>query len=275
MKYFLLCLFAVVRTNVACSQSTSAMTFNIRYNNPNDGDNWWELRKAETVKLINYYKPDFLGIQEGLHAQVEYIADNCEHYAYVGVGRDDGKMKGEYTALFYNKSRFTLIEHKTFWLSDNPDQISVGWDASMERICTYGHFVDMSTDLEYHIFNTHFDHRGSLARENSAKLIVSKIKEIGITGQKIIVMGDLNCTPESDPIKVFNSHLDDSGEICESGIYGPIGTFNEFDPSFVPDRRIDYIFSKNLSVKSYRNIDDRRVNNLWPSDHLPILAKFN
>ena len=251
------------------------MTYNIRYDNPDDGDNWWEVRKAETVKLIKYYNPDFLGIQEGLHPQVKYIADHCDQYAYIGVGRDDGKTGGEFTALYYNKSRFTLIEDNTFWLSEKPDQISVGWDASMERICTYGHFVDMTTDLEYYVFNTHFDHRGPIARENSAKLIVSKIKELGIANQKIIVMGDLNCRPDSEPIHAFGSLLDDSGDISANGIYGPVGTFNHFDPSYVPDGRIDYVFSKNLSVASYRNIDDRRSNNLWPSDHLPILVVFN
>lgn len=251
------------------------MTFNIRYDNPKDGDNWWELRKPETVKLINHYSPDFLGIQEGLHSQVEYIVDHCDQYDYIGVGRDDGKKKGEYTALYYNKSKFNLLKEETFWLSDKPDQVSVGWDASMERICTYGHFEDKSTKQECYVFNAHFDHRGPLARENSAKLIVQKIKDLGITSKRLIVMGDFNCRPDSEPIKAFNSLLDDAGEISQTGIYGPVGTFNQFDPAYVPEGRIDYIFSKNLTVASYRNIDDRRINNLWPSDHLPILARFN
>lgn len=249
------------------------MSYNVRYDNPDDGENWWDLRKEETVKLIKHYYPDFLGIQEGLEAQVAYIARHCDRFEYIGVGRDDGKYSGEYTALFYNSARFKLIEETTFWLSDQPDQVSVGWDASMERICTYGHFVDVATKYDYHVFNTHFDHRGPLARVNSAKLIVSKIEELGLDSEKIIVMGDLNCIPDSAPIKVFNSMLDDAGEISTTGIYGPVGTFNHFDPSFVPDRRIDYIFSKNLTVTSYRNVDDRRVNNLWPSDHLPVLAR--
>jgi len=258
----------------AYGQSVSAMTFNIRYNNPEDGDNWWELRKAETVKLINYYAPDFLGVQEALNTQVEYISQHCDQYSYIGVGRDDGKMEGEYTALYYNAARFKLVNEATFWLSDTPNEISVGWDASMERICTYGQFVELSSNMGFYIFNTHFDHMGPLARENSASLIVEKIKQLGISNERIIVMGDLNCLPNEAPISVFKSFLDDSGVVSQSRIYGPVGTFNHFNPSFVPDRRIDYLFSKNLKVLSYRNVDDRRVNNLWPSDHLPVLGVF-
>ena len=255
-------------------QSVSVMTYNIRYDTPKDGDNWWNLRKVEVVKLIDHYSPDFLGIQEGLHTQVEYISDHTNQYSYIGVGRDDGKMKGEYTALYFDNSKFELIFQNTFWLSDKPDQISVGWDASMERICTYGHFRNKFNKAEYYIFNTHFDHRGPLARENSAKLIIKKIKELNILDKSIIVMGDLNCLPDSKPIAAFRSTLDDAGGLAGSGIYGPVGTFNQFDAAFIPDRRIDYIFSKNLKVHNYRNIDDRRVNNLWPSDHLPVLVVF-
>jgi len=195
------------------------MTYNIRYDNPNDGDNWWQNRKSEVVKLINYYQADFLGVQEALHTQVEYISDNTPQYNYIGVGRDDGKMKGEYTALYFDSSKFELIKEETFWLSDNPDQVSVGWDASMERICTYGQFADKVTDNEYYVFNAHFDHRGPLARENSAKLIVKKIIELGIQHEKIIVMGDFNCLPDSKPITAFKSELNDAGALSTSGIY--------------------------------------------------------
>lgn len=270
---FLFSLFTLSLFCVSLSaQSVSAMTYNIRYDNPKDGDNWWQNRKSEVVKLINYYEPDFLGVQEALHAQVEYISDNTSQYQYIGVGRDDGEKKGEYTALYYDSSKFELIKQETFWLSEMPSQVSVGWDASMERICTYGHFRNKVTKNDYYVFNAHFDHRGPLARENSAKLIVKKIRELGILMERIIVMGDFNCLPESNPITAFLTELNDAGELSTSGIYGPVGTFNQFDPSFIPDRRIDYILTKNLKVHSYRNIDDRRTNNLWPSDHLPVIV---
>ena len=275
-RVIVLAVFMFSLSVVPClsGQSIAAMTYNIRYINPNDGENWWELRKDEVADLVNYYEPDFLGIQEGLYAQVTFIEDKCSKYDYIGVGRDDGKKKGEYTAVYFDKDKFELLSQETFWLSPTPSKVSVGWDASMERICTYGHFKLKNSGTTVHIFNTHFDHKGPEARANSAKLIVGKLKKLGIENDRIIVMGDLNCLPESEPIINFQTLLDDTALISPKPIYGPIGTFNRFDPQFIPHRRIDYIFSKNLQVLDHRIIDDRRKNNLWPSDHLPVLVRF-
>ncbi len=247
------------------------MSFNIRYDNPNDGVNTWELRKDEVVGLIEYYHPDFLGMQEGLHHQVRYIEENTSNYAYIGVGRDDGRTKGEYANIFYDTSKYQLLEDNTFWLSETPDKISKGWDANIVRIYTYGKFKHKNSSKEIYVFNAHFDHKGNLSREKSAELIVQKIKALGIENQPLIVMGDFNCLPESAPIKTFKTLLEDGKENASKPFYGPEGTFNSFDPNRILENRIDYIFSKNLNVLSYRHIDDRRQNNLCVSDHLPIL----
>ncbi|MBD0830604.1 endonuclease/exonuclease/phosphatase family protein [Aestuariibaculum sp. TT11] len=246
------------------------MSFNIRYDNPNDKENWWEHRKSDVCKLINYYQPDFLGIQEGLEHQVAFLKNNTANYNFIGVGRDDGKMKGEYSALFFNDSKFELLQEKTFWLSDTPDKVSVGWDASMERICTFGKFKNKNTKKIIYVFNTHFDHIGEKAQEESAKLILKTIKKLKIKKDKLIVMGDLNSEPESKPIRLLKSKLDDGLETAKKAFYGPVGTFNNFDPNAILKNRIDYIFTKNIKVLSYRHIDDRRGNNLCISDHLPI-----
>jgi len=254
-------------------QSIQVMSFNIRYDNPNDDENWWNHRRQEVVELIEYYHPDFVGIQEGLHRQVQYLNSSSSDYNYVGVGRDDGETKGEYTAIFYNSTRYEPIFHHTFWLSETPDKISVGWDASMERICTYGAFQDRRTDKVVHIFNAHFDHIGPVSREMSAKVIVKKIEEFGLEKARIVVMGDLNCEPHEKPISVLNEILDDGQEVTRNPFYGPVGTFNKFDVNQIPDRRIDYIFIRNIMVLEYRHIDDRRKNNLCVSDHLPVMAQ--
>lgn len=258
---------------VIYSQTTSLMTFNIRYNNPNDNENAWDNRKNEVVDLIEHYHPDFMGIQEGLHDQVQFIQNNTTNYKYIGVGRDDGKTKGEYTALYYDATKFELIKHTTFWLSDTPDKISVGWDASMERISTYGSFKNKTTGKTIHVFNAHFDHRGPKARTMSAKLILKKVKEFGLTNEKVVIMGDLNAIPTSDPIVAFKSGMDYSSEISKTKSYGPVGTFNGFKNDIVMKNKIDYIFTKNLEVLSHRHIDDRRQNNLCTSDHLPVLIE--
>lgn len=251
------------------------MTFNIRYNNPDDGENWWENRKNDVVKLLRHYQPDFFGTQEGLLDQLAFIETQLKDYNYVGAGRDDGKQKGEFTAIFYNAQKFELIKSETFWLSETPNQVSVGWDASMERICTYAFFRNRENQSIIHVFNAHFDHLGKEARKMSVKVIQQKIEELGVLKEPLLVMGDFNCVPEDEPIKIFNQFLDDGISLSLNGLYGPQGTFNGFDQNMIPPNRIDYIFSKNIkTIKSYRHINDKRNNGLCVSDHLPVLIAF-
>jgi len=162
----------------------------------------------------------------------------------------------------------------TFWLSETPEKPSVGWDASMERICTYAAFTDKTKNDTLHIFNTHFDHIGEIARENSAKLILKKIEELGLLSKKVIVMGDLNSKPSEAPVSVLKSSLRDAFEFSFKKPYGPIGTFNNFDENIIPENRIDYIFTRNLKVLSYRCINDKRKNALCISDHLPVFTEI-
>jgi len=163
---------------IAFGQTFNVMTYNIRYDNPSDGKNAWSLRKECLVSQIEKYNPAILGIQEGLHHQVLYLDSCFSKYAYIGVGRDDGKTKGEYCAIFYDTLQFRVIESSTFWLSGTPERVSVGWDAALERICTYAIFENVQTGKRILVFNTHFDHIGVIARKKSAQLIVSKEHEI-------------------------------------------------------------------------------------------------
>lgn len=252
----------------------SFMSYNIRYDNPNDNENWWEHRKQEIVQMIHYYHPDILGIQEGLHKQVDFLDQSLRDYSYVGIGREDGKKKEEYTAIFYNTKRFELIESKTYWLSETPNDISIGWDASMERITTYGTFKNRSTKDTIHVFNCHFDHVGKIAQQKSTTLLLHLIQQNNLDKKTIILMGDLNCEPKETPIQNLKTELEDAFEVTHIPAYGPIGTFNQFDSKQIPEKRIDYIFTKNAIVQKYRNIDDRRKNNLWLSDHLPVLIEI-
>jgi len=253
---------------------TKLMSFNIRYDNPNDAENCWENRKEELVQLIDFYSPEFLGIQEGLIHQLEFIIDNLNGYSYIGVGRDDGREKGEFASIIFDTTKFELIDAKTFWLSQTPDAVSVGWDASMERICTFGGFINKNTKDSIFIFNCHFDHIGKISRKMSSELILKKIKEFGLNESSVIVMGDLNCESQDEPLQIVREELDDALEISEKPHYGPLGTYNGFNNSITVKKRIDYIFTKNLKVRSYRHIDDRRKNNLNISDHLPVLVEI-
>ena len=274
IKYFLVILLLSAFAGLAGECQTKMMSFNIRYDNPNDKENWWENRKDELVQLIDYYHPEFLGIQEGLKHQEEIIKNKLQLYDYIGVGREDGKEKGEYAAIFYDTLKYKLIESKVYWLSETPDKVSIGWDASLERITTFGTFRNIENKDTIYIFNTHFDHIGETARKMSSKFIVSKIGELGLYEKKVIVMGDFNSKPDGQPIKILKGLLDDSIEMTQQSSYGPKGTFNGFDKNRIPKERIDYIFTKNIDVLSYRHIDDRRKNGLCVSDHLPVIIKI-
>jgi len=260
--------------NTVYTQSHFLISYNIRYDNNWDVENSWSLRKNSIRQLLNDYNPSIFGIQEGLLNQVDFIDSALIKYDYVGVGRDDGKMEGEFCAIYFDTTRYKIRNNSTFWLSETPDVVSVGWDAALERICTYGLFENKTSGEEFWVFNTHFDHLGVIARKKSSALILKKIKEINTQSLPVILMGDFNSIPDSDPIKILKSDLIDALQISLENLEGPQGTFNGFDMMLPIDNRIDYIFTKNVKVLSYRHIDDRLNNNRHISDHLPVMIEI-
>lgn len=255
-------------------QDISVLTYNIKWDNTNDTVNNWNDRKEAMVSLLKHYQPGIIGMQEVVHGQLNYLVANLPNFASVGVGREDGKEKGEYSPILYDTELLKSLESATYWLSDTPDKISVGWDAALERICTYALFEDLKTKKQFWVFNTHFDHIGVLAREKSAALIVSKIKELNTENLPVVLMGDLNLKPDENPIQFLKKELVDGQSITQKTFYGPTGTFNGFEHDRNLTDRIDYIFVQNFAVESYIHIDDRMENNKHISDHLPVFAKL-
>lgn len=254
------------------AQDFKAMTYNIKYDNVNDTVNNWNDRKAAMVNLIKKYNPEFLGLQEVLFGQLEYLNNSLINHGYIGVGRDDGKQKGEFSPILFDKEKFRLLKSNTFWLSKTPNKISIGWDASMERICTYGLFEHRVSKAKVWIFNTHFDHIGVKARKNSAKLILKEIKRLNSEKLPLVLMGDFNLMPKEKPIRFIKKKMDDAQYISKTPLEGPKGTFNGFDINDPMERRIDYIFTKNLAVNGYIHIDERLASRKHISDHLPVLV---
>ncbi len=267
-------LYAFFVTN-SVSQNISVMTYNVRYGLADDGENSWEYRKDFLASQLNFYNPDIFGTQEGLPFQVKYIDSQLLNHKFIGLSRDGGD-KGEYSAIFYNKGKFEVIEQHTFWLSPTPSKPSKGWDAACPRICTYGLFKDKQTKNKFWIINTHLDHIGIEARKESVHLILKKIKEINTKNYPLVFMGDLNAEPESKPIVSLKSVLNDSKEISNEKPFGPIGTFNAFKFNDSITKRIDYIFiSKNNTIKvnKYAVLSDSK-DLKYPSDHLPVYVEL-
>ncbi|MBC7808771.1 MAG: endonuclease/exonuclease/phosphatase family protein [Akkermansiaceae bacterium] len=246
-------------------------TFNIRYDNPKDGVNAWPNRKDWVRDLIDYHAFDIVGVQEALASQVDFLADG--RFDYVGVGREDGKRAGEFAALFYDRKRFTRRESGTFWLSETPDVPSKGWDADLNRVCSWTQLADKGIgDRDFFVFNTHFDHKGVVARERSAELILAKIKDI-VSAKPFFLMGDLNLTPDTVPVRKLAAALRNSRAVTEAKPYGPSGTFNGFDITRPLEQPIDYIFvSPGVRVLKYAVLPDN-WGARYPSDHLPVLIR--
>jgi len=190
------------------SQDLKVMTYNIRLSLESDKENSWNNRKQETMALMSYYHPDYFGVQEAVPQQMTDIKTTLTDYDYVGVGRDDGKNQGEYSAIFYDKNKLEVTKSGTFWLSETPEKPSRGWDAAYNRVCTYAFFKIKKTGKQFLAMNLHFDHVGDVARVNSAKLILEKIKKLNPKNVPLTLTGDFNLTDDSEPIKIISKSLD-------------------------------------------------------------------
>ncbi len=261
---------------VSNAQSLKVMTYNIRLDVASDGLNNWNLRKDFFTSQIQFYEPDILGVQEARPNQVIDIASSLNQYDAIGIGRD-GIGQGESSNIFYKKDRFSLKESDTFWLSETPNEISKGWDAAYNRVCTYGLFKDLQTKKLFWIFNTHLDHIGTEARTKGIELILSKIKELNTKKYPVIFMGDFNSEPNESRIVALKKRMDDASEVSIEKPFGPLGTFNNFKHNESVTQLIDYIFiTKNstLKVKKYAVLSDSK-NLMYPSDHLPVYVEIN
>jgi endonuclease/exonuclease/phosphatase family metal-dependent hydrolase len=257
----------------APSPEINVATYNLRLNTASDGPNAWPQR-VDTVKaLVRYHEFDILGTQEGLPDQIADL-DAMPGFAHVGVGRDDGKNAGEHSAIYYRTARFDLEQHGDYWLSETPDKPSKGWDAKCcNRIASWAKFHDRVTGNRFFVFNVHFDHQGEVARRESAKLMLSKIK--AIAGDSLVICtGDFNSTPDTEQIQRMKTVLRDAREISAEPPYGPEGTFNDFKLDSPLPERIDYIFvGPKIEVLKYATLTDS-VKARFPSDHLPVAARI-
>jgi len=279
MKKFFIVTSFIVSMSVR-SQELNVMTFNIRYNTKNDSLNAWPYRKDNAASQIKFHNVHILGIQEALHEQMLDLGQSLSQYKYVGVGRDDGKTKGEYSAIFYDTTRLKLLGSATFWLSLTPGiPGSKSWDAAITRIVTWAKFTDTRIKKTVFVFNTHFDHLGKEARRESAGLLKQKVKEIA-GNNPVVITGDFNSRPSDDPIKILTDPPDkdkfiDTKAVSLTPHYGPQGTFNAFTSKETDNEPIDFIFLKG----KWKVLQHATFSQTWggsfSSDHFPVFAKLS
>ncbi len=278
-KFFLFSLIIMCSLAIA-AQDLNVMSFNIRLNTSRDSLNAWPHRKDLVASEILFHEAHIIGLQEALNEQMNDLQERLKDYKYAGVGRDDGQTRGEYCAIFYDTKRLQALESKTFWLSETPEVPgSKGWDAQITRVVTWIKFRDLKTKKIFYAFNTHFDHIGKVARKESAKLLLQKIKEIA-GDTPAVITGDFNSNPSDEPIQVIldpqnPQRLTDSKSISETPHYGPTGTFNAFKNAEIDDQPIDFIFLKGKwKVKKHATIS-QTWKGRFASDHFAVFAVLN
>lgn len=257
------------------SPQVSVMTFNIRLSPREDfdGDNCWNNRREAVIRMLEETKPDLIGIQEGYIVQVDYMDENLPDYGRYGVCRDDGLERGEANAIFWRLDRFDMKQCDTYWLSETPDTVSLGWDGACRRIVTWAQLYDKQLKRDIWYFNTHFDHVGKIAREEAGKLIVERMKALVPEGDPIFLTGDFNANwdnPILDPIRAMLQECRETSPVTTDG-----NTYNGWGEKNVPagEDIIDHIFYRGAQAEKYELLDgDYGVP--FISDHWPVLGTF-
>lgn len=254
-------------------------TFNIRLDTPADSMNNWQYRKDTVAGFIKAQHLDIVGMQEVLHNQLEDLQARLPEYNVTGVGREDGKTKGEYAPLLYRKDRFELLDTNTFWLSQYPDSVGfIGWDGACTRIATWAKLKDKKTGKVFMAVNTHFDHVGTEARRKGALLIIERIKQI-VGDQPAVLTGDFNVDDQSEAYRTITSNsfvLKDAQKIAEQKA-GATYTFHDFGR--IPGdscQKIDFIFvTPQIKVQRSYIPQEPRPSGKYLSDHNPQIVTLS
>ena len=272
----LLLLPVVVRAQAVANTNATlcVMTYNLRYASATP-PNAWPQRRPLMRELITNVAPDIMGTQEGLHAQLLDLAADLPDYSWVGVGRDDGKIKGEFMAVFYRKARLETLATNYFWLSDTPEiPGSTTWGNECRRMVTWLKFRDRITGGEFLLFNTHFDHQVQLAREKSAALVRQRVAALE-TKLPVVLIGDFNADAGANKaydILTTDHFFADVWDDAHVRHNEHIASFNDFKPGLPTGPRIDWIFTHGAgTVDRVETVTFNRAGQ-FPSDHFPVVA---
>lgn len=272
-------IFLAISCRSSSNQEIKVMTFNIRYDNPDDAPNDWKSRKPLIVEFIRSQSPDLLGLQEVLHHQLEGLEADLNEYERYGVGREDGATKGEYSPVLYKKDKFEKLSEGHIWLSETSNVPSKGWDAACERMVVWVKLKDLKSEKEFLFMNTHFDHQGEVARRESAKMIIQLADSLA-AGSPNILMGDFNGVEDSEPIQIILDSANSAAFIdtraTAQDVVGEPWTFHDFGKlPFEQRHLIDYIFYRGAITPQSHMIyqESEKEGHIFLSDHTPVICK--
>ena len=275
-------------TTVGTDSPIVVMSFNIRYGTANDGENSWAYRKEFLVEVILRESPDLIGTQEGLRFQLDYIKEAMPGYGEIGVGRNDGITAGEYSAIFYNHDRFSVLDSGTFWFSDTPEVPgSKHWGNNITRICSWAWFEDRESGRTFYHYNLHLDHESQMSRERSVELLAARIHDRSDPAP-VIVTGDFNAAEGNRAIRYLKGASPRASLRTESSPSPPIlrdtfrvlypdreevGTFNGFGDT-TSRGKIDYVLTDERWQVIGAQIVRTSREGRYPSDHFPVTARL-
>ena len=256
--------------------SITVASYNLR--NANGGDsingNGWGQRYPVIAQIVQYHDFDIFGTQECFIHQLKDMKEALPGYDYIGVGRDDGKEKGEHSAIFYRTDKFDVIEKGDFWLSEHPEKPGRGCDGTCcNRICTWWKFEDLKNHKQFYFFNVHYEYEGDVARRESSNLMISRIKSIA-GNQPVFLTGDFNAFPTEEPIRILNDSgfLNDSYKITKEAPFGPVCTYHGYDSTIKTEERLDYIWvTDSIQIDKYGVLTNTLYGHT-PSDHFPVMV---
>ncbi|MFD1629387.1 endonuclease/exonuclease/phosphatase family protein [Pseudopedobacter beijingensis] len=276
LKQLTVLLFLFISPYALKAQQLIVGSFNLRLDIPKtDVGNEWSNRSPMVNSLIQFYEFDILGTQEGLYNQIIDLEKALPNYTRYGVGRDDGKNEGEQSAIFFRKDKFELLDSGTFWLSETPEKPSYGWDAQKyRRICSWALLKDKASKKKFYVYNSHYDHQANIARKESSKLILDRIKK-NSKGLPVILTGDFNGGYDTEWYKeIANSGVLFDSQTKAAIKLGENPSFHEYGEArrLKGNSIIDHIFvSSNISVKKW-GILSNTFHGKYPSDHFPIIS---
>lgn len=248
------------------------MSYNIRLGVANDGTNSWQFRAPATPAMLEAQKPDVFGVQEAHDFQIAFMEEFCRNYKSVGVGRENGKKEGEHMSIFWNKKTVSLLKWGTFWLSETPEEPSMGWDAACKRTATWALMKDKKTGRKFYFVNTHLDHVGKQAQKNGLKLIVDRIATINPQGYPMVLTGDFNIRPDNPALADLDKIMQSARKIAPKT--DNRNTFNGWSVKKTAEV-IDYIYVSGFSAcKEYRTVTEKYLERPFVSDHYPIVARL-
>jgi len=251
----------------------TVLSFNIRYGTAKDGENEWTLRRPMLFDLLREQDADLIGLQEALDFQIDEIVAAVPGYATVGVGRDDGRARGEFAAILFRKSRFRVAEAGTFWLSDTPAVPgSKTWGNNITRICTWTRLIDRD-GRGFFVYNVHLDHQSQPSRERSTQLLRERIDAKSTAADPVVVTGDFNVGEKNPALATLLGPFVDTFRVVRPQ-EKPAGTFTAFKFGNVEGEKIDYILTQPGTEVMHADIVRFTRNQRYPSDHFPVVARI-